>query len=152
MHFSASENIDAPQETVFQEVTDFANFERQLRRAGGQIDRTGAPGPDCTWTGNVAFRGTTREIEAKVDKWAAPNGFTVLSHSGGLKVTADVTTVALSPTRTRLDILVDIKPQTLPARVLLQSARLFKHKANQRFKERVRAFAKSVSKRADSAI
>jgi carbon monoxide dehydrogenase subunit G len=148
MHFSSSEEINAPRDHVFAEITDFAGFERQIERAGGDVTRTGDPGPDAAWTGRFSFRGTQRDVKAQVTDWAVPGGYRIISDTGGLSAVIDVRCVSIDAERTRLDVLLDLKPTTLGSRVLINSFKLMRMQLNRRFNRRVRDFALGVAHRA----
>ena len=148
MHFSTSEEIAAPRDRVFAELTDFAAFERQIHRAGGEVARSGAPGPDTRWTGHFQFRGVERDVTAQVQDWAPPGGYRIASDTGGLHAVIDLRCVAIDDLRTRLDVLVDLKPQTIKARVLVNSLKLMRPQLTKRFNKRVRDFAQAVAFRA----
>lgn len=148
MQFTTSEVIAASQEQVFDEVTDFDSFERQIVRAGGTVARTGGAGPDAAWTGHFDFRGTQRTVAARVTGWTAPSGYIVSGETGGLALRAEVRCVPLDPERTQLDVTVEMTARTLSVRVLLNSVKLMRTQVSRRFKKRVRDFAEGVSHRA----
>ena len=148
MKFSAREDIDASIDGVFQAVTDFDAFERRMLRRGVDImrdedvpiDRVGA-----RWKANVGWRGRKYDIDAELISLTPGEGFAIESKANGVDSLAVVDLVALSKSRTRMFVSVDLKPTTLSSRLLVQSLRLAKGTLNKRFKARVSEFAAGLS-------
>ena len=55
--------------------------------------------------------------------------------------------VALSRSRTRIMVALDLKPQNLSARLLVQSLKLAKNALTKKFKKRVGDYAKDMDER-----
>jgi carbon monoxide dehydrogenase subunit G len=147
MKFSTREDIEAPIEHVFQHVSDFDGFERQALRRGAEVlrqDTYGKPGIGSEWTLKFPFRGKERLVLAQITKFDGPNGYVADTEGGGLdgKVTVDL--VALSPRRTRMNIVFDLTPKTLTARLLVQSLKFAKSNLNKRLANRVWVFAQDI--------
>jgi hypothetical protein len=150
MKFSANEDIEAPVETVFAAITDFAVFERAALKRGAQLRRTepqGAVGVGTGWAGTVPFRGKQRQISLTVAGHLPPSGLQLRGETGNLNLSMSVEVMALSRGRSRLHVAVEVLPRTLTARLLLQSAKIGKGGLDRRFKARVRAFADSIAGR-----
>ncbi|MEM6307898.1 MAG: SRPBCC family protein, partial [Pseudomonadota bacterium] len=64
-------------------------------------------------------------------------------------VTIDV--LALSASRSRMVVGVDLKPQTLTARLLVQSLKLAKASLTRKFKDRVAGYAADIERQYQSA-
>ena len=147
MRFSTREDIEAPIERVFRAVTDFDGFERQALRRGAEVtrqDTMGKPGIGSEWHLRFKFRGKERELDAAVVKFDAPNGYVVNSRTGGLEGVVTLDLMALSAQRTRLQVAVDLKPQSLSARLLVQSLKFAKANLSKRFSNRVLRFAQDI--------
>ena len=123
MKFSAREDIDAPIESVFEAVSDFDAFERR----------------------KVAWRGRVYDVDAELVALEPGEGYTIESRSNGIESSGVVELVALSKTRTRMFVSIDLRPVTLSARLLVQSLRLAKGNLSRRFKTRVHEFAKGLT-------
>ncbi len=151
MNFSAKEDINAPIEQVFAVVSDFDLVERAASGRGIEVSRgeseTGAP-VGTHWETSFDFRGKQRDAKITLCEHTPPDCLGFETKSGGLdtKVTLDL--VALSPTKTRLKINAEMAPQTLSARLLVQSLRLAKTTANKRFQNGFSGAARLIEGRA----
>ena len=154
MKFSTREDIEAPIEHVFQHVSDFDGFERQALRRGAEVSRQdtyGKPGIGSEWSLKFPFRGKQRHVLARITKFDGPNGFVADTESGGLEGLVTVDLVALSPRRTRMNVVFDLKPKTLTARLLVQSLKFAKGNLNKRLANRVWLFAQGIEDKYRSA-
>lgn len=147
MKFSTRKDIALPQEAVFAAVSDFPAFERQALRRGIEIartDGTGVAGLGAAWRLRFDYRGRPREMEARVTDFDAPTGYTIAARTGGLEMDLSVETMALARERTRLFVSLDLRPQTVAARLLVQSLKLAKSNLSRRFDRRVGDFAAAL--------
>lgn len=144
MKFSAREDIEAPIGDVFRSVTDFAVFERRMMARGVEIERDGSFPLDqigAQWKAAFTWRGRRYDVDAKLTSIDPGEGYAIESRSNGVECLAVVDLMSLSQSRTRMFVSLDLKPQTLSARLLLQSLRLAKGTLTSRFKARVHEFA-----------
>lgn len=147
MKFSAREDIETPIEEVFALITDFARMERAAVRRGAEVTRTGPrtePGPGMAWTAEFTFRGKRRRVETEVSAWKPPESLGLHSTVSGLIGVSTIELVRLSPRQTRIVVALDLRPQTIPARLFLQTLRLAKTRLSARFKAGVTRFAREV--------
>jgi hypothetical protein len=147
MKFSTREDIEAPIEHVFARVTDFQNFERQALRRGADVQRIDSglvPTEGSAWQFAFKFRGKDRKMKATVAKLDAPNSAKFETIASGIHGMSTIELVALSLNRTRISIEIDLTPQGLSARLLLQSLKLAKTNLSRKFKLRVAEFAEDV--------
>ena len=147
MKFSTREDIDAPVETVFEAVTDFDGFERQILRRGIDLTRDESCPPDVTgarWNARIEWRGRAQDLEAELVSIEANEGYAIESRTGGIICMGVIDLVSLSKARTRMFVSLDLKPTTLSSRLFIQSLRLAKGSLNRRFKARVADFAAGV--------
>jgi len=150
MDFVARADIEAPISWVFQQVTDFAAFERQAMRRGADVrrlDSLARPGNGSTWDVQFRFRGKDRQMQAEVNGFDPPNKFDVIMVSQNLHATMKVELVAQSRSRTRFTVSLVVGARSLPARLLLQSLRLAKANLSRRFETRVAGFASDIQDR-----
>lgn len=147
MKLSTREDIEAPIDTVFARASDFAAIERQLAKRGVEIlPDADAPssGVGRRWSARASWRGRDHLIRSELVAYQAGRGYAVESTSGGVVCTTVVDLVALSRTRTRLLLSLDLRPTGLSSRLLLQSLKLAKGRLTDRLKSRVSDFARRV--------
>ncbi|WP_417259688.1 SRPBCC family protein [Celeribacter sp.] len=147
MKFSTHKDIDAPAEYVFERISNFEALERQAMRRGIEVarkDPAQSRGVGAGWTMKVPFRGKTRDLEADVVAFSAPSGLAVNAKSDGLDMVLVVDLVALSPKRTRLAMTFDVKPQTLSARILVQSIKFAKGTLDRRYERKIGQFCSTI--------
>ncbi len=150
MKFSTREDIAAPIDRVFEELSDFSRFERAILRRGADVARTDTldrPGPGMCWVSRFTFRGKPREIRSELVEHQAPEKLRLLSRSDGLEGQMSVDLVQLSPRQTRVFLNLDLKPNTLSSRLFLQSLRLAKATLTRRFKTGLHDFARDIERR-----
>ncbi|MBV2358688.1 SRPBCC family protein [Thalassococcus sp. CAU 1522] len=150
MQVNAREDIEAPLDRVFAELTDFEAIERRALRRGIEIRRTdGLAGPQAgmAWQTTFRFRGKPRDATVILSEMKAPETLVFTSNSGGLDIVTRVDLVALSRGRTRVSVESELMPKTLSARLLVQSLKLAKGNINTRFRKRVGLYAKELEDR-----
>jgi len=149
MKFSTREDVEVPIDVVFQALSDFDGFERRALRRGADVERTDtlqANGVGMEWKVGFKFRGRDRTLLPKVTQYDPPNSMEVVSTSGGLEVVLGVELVDLSPARTRMSVGLEMKPNTLSARLLVQSMKLAKANLTKRFKVAVADYAETIER------
>ena len=149
MKFSTREDIEAPINYVFAQVSDFAAFERRAMRQGADVIRKpdDAVAQGTVWDIKFNFRGRDRKAEAVLTLLDQPQAFTINSASDGLNASTEIELIALSQTRTRVLVSFDLRATTLTARLLVQSLKLAKSKMTKRFNGRVLDFAEEIEDR-----
>ena len=149
MKFSTREDIEAPIDYVFAQVSDFAAFERRAMRQGADVARRG-DGPiaqGAIWDIGFQFRGRNRRVVAELTQLDVPHILSIDSASDGLNAVTEVELIALSQSRTRVLVGFELRAKTLTARILLQSLKLAKTKITKRFKARVLDYAEDIDDR-----
>jgi len=150
MKFSTREDISAPIEAVFAELSDFDAFERAILRRGAEISRRDElpqPAPGMAWHSRFPFRGRQRDVTAELIRFDAPELIELASKTSGLNGLMKLELVQLSPRQTRMALELEIRPQTISARLFLQSLRLAKSGLTRRYKMGVHRFAKDLENR-----
>lgn len=154
MNFTAKQDIEAPAERVWAALTDFAAWERAALRRGAEVtrtDRLAAPGPGMAWTGRFDYRGQPRDITVRLVEMDP--GTRLVFHGATKQFTGEVVLelVEMSARSSRLHLKAEIKPQTLTARILLQSLKLAKGRVQKRIEARLADFAAGFDGRARPA-
>lgn len=150
MKFSAREDISAPIDQVFDALCDFEGFERQAMRRGIEIqrvDKLTKPGVGMCWDIAFVMRGRPREVRLELTKFESPNEMVFDGKSSGIDADFTIELLALSRSRTRMAIALDITPLNLSARLLVQSLKLAKSNLTKRFKLRIADYAKTLEDR-----
>lgn len=150
MNFAAQENIEVPIDAAFEMLTDFERHERSAMRRGVDVVRTDdlkQPGVGATWDIVFVFRGKERKLNLEVTEFDQPYEMTLQAKMQGLDVQVNLQLVALSRTLTRLNIASTLAPQTLSARLLVQSFKLAKGNINKRFNQRLAVQARDMEDR-----
>lgn len=153
MKFSAREDVAASVEDVFAYLTDFSRFERQALRRGidvDRLDRLAEPGAGMAWRIAFELRGRRRVADTKLIRYLADKQLDFAATVSGLDCDVSVEMTRLSKFKTRMHVAVDIMPQTLRARMLLQGLKLAKSKLSDRFKARVARLARDIERDATS--
>jgi len=150
MEFTTREDIEAPIEYVFDQVTDFGSFERSIMRRGGDVERL-AGGESAVvgtkWQVKFLLRGAERIVNAEVVTVDAPNAITIDVVSKSVDATLQVDLVALSPARTRLNVRAKATAKSIPAKLLFQSVKFTRGKNKNKFSAIVANFAEDVETR-----
>lgn len=150
MQFTGKEDIEAPIERVFEEITDFQGFERSALRRGADVKRTddlGGPGVGMNWHAVFKLRGKQRQVDVTLIDYDPPNGITLGLRSASLEGQLVVDLVALSRGRTRMGVLLVLQPRSLTARLMMQSLKLARSNLTKRFKLRLADYAMDVEER-----
>lgn len=147
MQVTAVEDIAAPIDHVFAELTDFAALERQALRRGMEVRRTfrtPLPEKGDGWTVKFRFRGKDREATILLQALDDPQALEFSGVSGGLETVTQIDLVPLSPNRTRVNVVFKMAARTLSARLLIQSFKLARSNINKRFKARMAGYAREI--------
>ena len=150
MKFSTIEDIEAPIDAVFDMLCDFEAFERSAMRRGAEVqrrDQRTEPGTGMQWQASFELRGKRREMELEMVTFDRPNEMVLESTSPGMLGTTSFDLIALSRSRTRVMVELEVKPLNLSARLLVQSLKLAKNSLTKKFKQRVAEYAKSMEER-----
>ena len=147
MRFNAKQDIEAPLEFVQQSLSDFEAWERAAIRRGVDVSRTDKlrqSGPGMSWLSHFSYRGKQRTVTIELTG-LDPVGhlaFSGSSASVGAEVAIDL--LEMAARRTRLQILMEVKPKTLGARLFLQSLRLARARVDKSFDLRIAQLAADI--------
>lgn len=130
-------------EQLFDRVSDFNRIEQSMAERGAsvaRIDPSKEPGIGMGWDIGVDWRGKERRMRIEVQRFDRPELMTMFGTSDALEISIVSTVIAVSKTRSRLDVDTIVSPRNMRARLLLQTAKLGKNRLDQRYGQRIRAF------------
>lgn len=154
MKFSNRVDVAAPVDFVFDQLADFSAFERAALRKGislQRLDALEAPGAGMSWDIGFRMRGRQRRLIADIRRYERPEWLEYEGTSQGFHLILTLQLMALAKGRTRLSTGFEVKPRTLGARLLVQSAKLGRGNLERRYDERVKAFARAIEAKAGAA-
>jgi hypothetical protein len=135
MKLTTRQDIEAPLDFVYGQLTDFAQFERMAMRRGAEVERTdklGQDGPGMGWRLKFPWRGKVRKLALRLADAVAGNYLVYGVEGQAISGDARVDLMALSPRRTRMTVAGEVRPKTLAARLMLQSMRLARGRVQKR--------------------
>jgi len=150
MEFSSKEDIEAPIDAVFEEITNFQSFERSAIRRGADVSRTDSrteTGLGMRWAATFQLRGKRREVDIELTGYDPCDGIRLAFQSPAIEGDVIVDLVALSRQRTRMSVKLELRPRSLTGRLMLQSLKLARSNITRRFRLRVADYATDVEDR-----
>lgn len=150
MKFSTREDIEAPIDYVFNQLSDFQSFERSALRRGADVQRVDSLNTlsiGMAWDIAFKMRGKMRELQMELTDYDTPNGMVLSSRSPAMGGQLALDLVALSRGRTRMSVDIELRPQNLSSRLLVQSLKLARNNLTKRYKLRVADFARDLEDR-----
>lgn len=154
MKFSTRKDIGAPQDFVFDQFADFPSFERAAMRRGvrlNRLDALPAPAAGMSWDAAFHLRGKERQVVVDVRRFERASALEYSGTSSSFEMALVLSLLAVAPGRTRLQVHFDVKPRTLAARLLVQSAKIGRKALDRKFDERVAKFGAEIERRAQQA-
>lgn len=146
MKFDAFKDLEIGQIDLFDRLSDFEQFERQVIRRGVNISRQGSivSQSGLKWQCNFDYRGRNRSVLIELVDFEQPSALKFYVINNALNISVKLDLVALSLSRTRLSATSVIEPKTLAARLLVQSMKLTRSKYNKRYKSRLNAVCANI--------
>ena len=133
-------DVQAPLDFTYRCLVDFGAWEQAARRRNVEVERpAGLPltGVGASWRVRFAFRGKTRRATIRVADLTPDQKAAFALDSPALEGEVDVDLQRLSPRHTRLRLIITLKPKTLAARLLLNTARLAKGRITGKLDQRM---------------
>ncbi|WP_113912510.1 SRPBCC family protein [Roseovarius dicentrarchi] len=147
MKLEAREDIEAPIDFVFSQISDFSALERSLLRRGVDVQRTTdktPPAPGLAWDTEFDMRGKRRQMHLEMTTYEPPSLMRFAATSKSLDCDIEVELVALSRGRTRMSMMAELKPLNLTSRLMVQSLKLAKTNVSKRFDLRMAGYARDL--------
>lgn len=136
MKLTAKTDVEAPLGFVYASLTDHAAWEREAVQRGAIIERpSGMPlfGVGAGWSVQMPFRGKVRKFLVRIDDLAPDQRIVFVLQGQAVDGGSVLEVSALSPRRTRLRVVLEVKPRTLAARLFLNTLRLARGRVQARF-------------------
>ena len=140
MKLTGKTDIEAPISFVFSALNDYAAWESEARSRGVEVERPAdmpLTGEGAGWRVTLQFRGKVRKVLLRLDAVTPDTGLAFSLDGKALGGLMLVELLALSPRRTRLKLVLDLKPKTLAARLFLNAVRLAKGRTEARLEQRL---------------
>lgn len=150
MKFSTRVDSDLPADQLFAAITDFDALERLMVGRGATVERvkpSEEPGITMGWRIGFDWRGKARQMRLAVVRFDRPEHVAMTGRSDALELFVNATVVALSRAKARLIFETEIRPRSMKARLMLQTAKLGKSQLDRRYSRRVVDFIEQMSNR-----
>ena len=147
MQFSSVQDVNAPLDFVFQQLSDFESYESYALRTGAEVERTDTYSEKCAgmqWKVQGDFRGKRRKFNIELIEYRPDNLLKFFVKSKGVEANATVESMALTRKQSRIKVTTVLKPKTISARLILQSAKLAKNSMNRKFNHRFWTYANFI--------
>ena len=148
MKFSTRHDLDRPAVALFDGLSDFPRIERILTRRGvavARVDPAREPGVGLAWDVAFDWRERRRELRLDVTRFERPETLALAGRSEAFEIAVELTVIALSRGRSRLVAEIEVRPRTMRARLMLQTAKLGKPRLDRNFARRVAQLAEAVA-------
>ncbi len=150
MKLSSREDVDAPIEVVFAQLTDFDGWERAALRRGAEVQRSDTAtrvGRGTAWSVGFRYRGKPRHVALTLTLLDPPLRLGFSGTGASLDGVLAIDLIAMAPRRTRISVKLEIRPRTLVARLFMQSLKLARARVDGRFRMRVAQVAAEIEDR-----
>lgn len=150
MKLNSREDIEAPMEHVYRALADTDHWERAALRRGATVvrqDTRPTPGPGMQWAITFGFRGKDRELDLRCTEMDGAHRLCFVGESNAVLGQCELDLTEMGPKRTRLAISIEIKPQTLAARLFLQTLSLARGRVQGRLDMRAAQLSADIEDR-----
>ncbi len=150
MKLTAKTDLDAPAGFVYACLADHASWERDAAQRGIDVERPvdmPLAGLGAGWLVKVPFRGQPVAILLRLEQQVPPERLGFAIQSKAIEGDFVLNVIELSPRRTRLQIVLEVKPRTMAARILLNTLTLAKGRVQARVEKRIRQIGATIKER-----
>ncbi|WP_168771164.1 SRPBCC family protein [Palleronia sediminis] len=139
MKFSTRKDIAASPAAAFAVISDFDTIADQARAQGATVERLDAATTPATghWKIGFDFRGKRRVSESRITTYDPPQQLALRSRIEGLVVLLNIEILEVAPDKSRLFYVVELKPETMRAGLVVQSMKLARGTIEKRFEKRI---------------
>ena len=150
MKLVAKYDVEAPAAFVFAQLADFAGWERAAMRRGADVTRLDTlrdVGPGMTWDCRFSYRGKDRRATIRLDAITPPGSLALTGKSAPVDGLLQIEVLDLAAKRARIVARLEVKPNTLTARIYVQSLRLARSRVERSYSQRVAQLAAEIEDR-----
>lgn len=148
MKFTTKSDVEAPLDFAFADLTDFDRWERLIRRRGATLHRIETEAdPAPVWKADFTYRGKQRRAVIRLVQIVPGKRLVFVATASALDLQTTLDLIPLNPKRTRLAMTTEMKPNSLAARLFIQSLRLARGKVQRRFDDRANQLATDIADR-----
>lgn len=150
MKLTAKTDLDAPAGFVYDCLADHASWERDAVQRGIEVERPAdmpLSGLGAGWLVKVPFRGQPVAILLRLEQQVPPERLGFAMQSKAIEGDFVLNVIELSPRRTRLQLVMDVKARTIAARLLLNTLTLARGRVQARVEKRVRQIGAMIQDR-----
>ncbi|WP_375258545.1 SRPBCC family protein [Citreimonas sp.] len=153
MQLTATQDIEAPRQQVFDLLSDVDAHLARLTARGVDVAHVSPPGAGAlrAWRGTFDLRDKPREAVVRLTALEPPARMVFEWESGGLHGRTELNLEAPTEATTQATMDTTLLPQTLSARLLVQSLKLGRGKIENRIGERMAEAATEIEKRTRDA-
>ena len=140
MKLAAKTDIDVPVGFVYESLADHTSWEHEAAERGIDVRRAfeqAIAGPGDEWSVTLPYRGKLVTVALRLVQTHPDSRLDFDFKSNAIEGDLQIAAMALSPRRTRLNVVIDIRPRTLASRVFLNTLRLAKGRVETRFAARL---------------
>ena len=150
MRFKATEMINGPIESVFDDFTDLRRIEQELADRGVGLERldndTGLV-EGAAWHTVVHVKGRQRDADAQLVEVDRPRSLRLEGKSGGMLMDTSLGFTEIGPRKTGLEIVINLRARSVSAKLLLSSFRLARSRMVRGMRKRVAKSARACEAR-----
>ncbi|GGA05751.1 SRPBCC family protein [Neptunicoccus cionae] len=154
MQFSSVQDVNAPLDFVFAQLSDFESYESYAMRVGAEVQRTddlAQKGVGMCWNIQGDFRGKHRNFEIELTEFRPDNLLKFMVVASGIEANVTMEAMALTRKQSRIKATTVLKPKSISARLILQSAKLAKNSMNRKFNHRFWTYANYIENNYNAA-
>lgn len=141
MKFSTRKDVAITDEALFDALTDFDRMERLMKRRGAKVEMLDQAAEGVmAWNVTFDLRGRKRKMKLVLAGHDRPEAVRFNGTSDSFDFVFDFTFVALTRSRSRVMAELDIRPITMKARLIVQTAKLGKGQLDRKFESQIGIF------------
>lgn len=147
MQFTSVQDINAPLEHVFEQISDFDSYEAYAMRIGANVERRdqlNQKQAGMCWHFTGDLRGKIREIDIELQEYTPQKQIKLTFESTSIGALVVIDVMALTKKQTRMKVALKVTAHSISARLVLQSAKLAKNSIKRKFNHKVWSYANYI--------